>query len=157
MPGRLDGGDPQAALPRGGAPEGPVRRLVRFLLDTDSVSFALRGHGEVGARLQTHRPSDICISAITLAELRYGADRKGSRKLHGLIDTFTSAVEVVPFDEEAAAEFGRIGSVLAERGTPIGEVDVLIAAHAVALRCTLVTNNVRHFSRVPGLSVENWA
>ena len=128
---------------------------MRFLLDTDSVSFALRGHGEVGARLQAHRPSDICISAITLAELGYGADRKGSRKLHNLIDTFTSAVEVVPFDEEAAAEFGRIGSLLAERGTPIGEFDVLIAAHAVALRCTLVTNNVRHFSRVPGLSVEN--
>ncbi|MES1208465.1 MAG: VapC toxin family PIN domain ribonuclease, partial [Pseudomonadota bacterium] len=54
-------------------------------------------------------------------------------------------------------EFGRIGSILAERGTPIGDFDVLIAAHAVALRCTLVTNNVRHFARVPGLSVENWA
>ena len=60
-------------------------------------------------------------------------------------------------DEAAAAEFGRIGSMLAERGTPIGEFDVLIAAHAVTLRCTLVTNNVRHFSKVPGLSVENWA
>jgi tRNA(fMet)-specific endonuclease VapC len=130
---------------------------VRYLLDTDSVSFALRGQGEVGTRLRGHRPSDLCISAITLAELRYGADRKGSKKLHGLIDTFASAVEVVSFDELAAAEFGRIGSILAERGTPIGEFDVLIAAHAVALRCTLVTNNVRHFSRVPGLSVENWA
>ena len=96
------------------------------------------------------------MSAITLAELRYGADRKGSRKLHALIDTFTEAIEVVPFDEHAAAEFGRIGAVLADRGTPIGELDVLIAAHAVALRCTLVTNNVRHFTRVPGLSVENW-
>jgi len=74
-----------------------------------------------------------------------------------LIDTFASAVEVESFDEAAAAEFGRIGSMLAERGTPIGEFDVLIAAHAVTLRCTLVTNNVRHFSKVPGLSVENWA
>lgn len=130
---------------------------MRYLLGTDGVSFALRGQGEVGARLQARRPSDLCISAITLAELRYGADRKGSRKLHGLIDTFATAVEVVPFDEGAAAEFGRIGSILAERGTPIGEFDVLIAAHAVALRCTLVTSNVRHFSKVPGLSVENWA
>lgn len=130
---------------------------MRYLLDTDSVSFALRGQGQVGARLQARRPSDLCISAITLAELRYGADRKGSRKLHALVDTFAAAVEVVSFDEAAAAEFGRIGSILAERGTPIGEFDVLIAAHAVALRCTLVTNNVRHFSRVPGLTVENWA
>lgn len=129
---------------------------MKYLLDTDNVSFALGGQGQVGARLQTQRPSDLRISAITLAELRYGADRKGSRKLHGLIDTFATAVEVVPFDEAAAAEFGRIGSILAERGTSIGEFDVLIAAHAVALRCTLVTNNVRHFARVPGLSVENW-
>lgn len=130
---------------------------MKYLLDTDSVSFALRGRGEVGARLQAERPSDVCISVITLAELRYGADRKGSRKLHGLIDTFTAAVEVAPFDEAAAAEFGRIGSLLADRGTPIGEFEALIAAHAVALRCTLVTNNVRYFSKVPGLSVENWA
>ena len=129
---------------------------MRYLLDTDSVSFALRGQGQVGARLQAQRPSDLCISTITLAELRYGADRKGSRKLHGLIDTFSASLEVVSFDEGAAAEFGRIGSILAERGTPIGDFDVLIAAHAVAVRCTLVTNNVRHFSKVPGLSVENW-
>ena len=130
---------------------------MKYLLDTDSVRFALRGHGGVGARIRACNPSDICMSAITLAELRYGADRKGSRNLHGLIDTFASAIEVVSFDEAAAAEFGRIGSILAERGTPIGEFDVLIAAHAVVLRCTLVTNNVRHFSKVPGLSVDNWA
>ena len=130
---------------------------MKYLLDTDSVSYALRGQGDVGERIRECNPSDLRISAITLAELRYGADRKGSRKLHGLIDTFAGAIEVVSFDEVAAAEFGRIGSMLAERGTPIGEFDVLIAAHAVSLRCTLVTNNVRHFSRVPGLSVENWA
>jgi tRNA(fMet)-specific endonuclease VapC len=130
---------------------------VRYLLDTDSVSFALRGQGDVGARIRACKPSDLGISAITLAELRYGAERKGSRKLHGLINTFASSVEVASFDEAAAAEFGRIGSILAERGTPIGDFDVLIAAHAVVLRCTLVTNNVRHFSKVPGLSTENWA
>jgi tRNA(fMet)-specific endonuclease VapC len=130
---------------------------VKYLLDTDSVSYALRGQGEVGARIREVRPSDLCISAITLAELRYGAERKGSRKLHGLIDTFTSAVEVSPFDEAAAVEYGRLAGILAERGTLIGEFDALIAAHAVALRCTLVTNNVRHFAKVPGLSVENWA
>ncbi|HET6284260.1 MAG TPA: type II toxin-antitoxin system VapC family toxin [Polyangia bacterium] len=129
---------------------------MKYLLDTDSVSFALRGHGDVASRIRTCRPSDLGVSAITVAELRYGADRKGSRKLHGLIDTFAAAIEVASFDEAAAAEFGRIGSVLAERGTPIGEFDVLIAAHAVTLRCTLVTNNVRHFSKVPALRVENW-
>jgi tRNA(fMet)-specific endonuclease VapC len=129
---------------------------MRYLLDTDSVSYALRGHGDVADRIKMHRPSELCLSAITLAELRFGADRKGSRKLHGLIDVFAAAIEVAPFDEGAAAELGKIGSVLAERGTPIGELDILIAAHAVALRCTLVTNNTRHFSKAPGLSVENW-
>jgi tRNA(fMet)-specific endonuclease VapC len=129
---------------------------MRYLLDTDSVSYALRGEGQVGNRIREHKPSEISLSAITVAELRFGADRKGSRKLHGLIDTFMAAVEVAPFDEHAAREFGRIGSILADRGTPIGELDVLIAAHAVTLRCTLVTNNVRHFVRVPGLAIENW-
>jgi tRNA(fMet)-specific endonuclease VapC len=129
---------------------------MRYLLDTDSVSYALRGQGGVAERIKSQRPSELCVSVITVAELRFGADRKGSRKLHGLIDAFASAIEVVPFDEGAAIEFGRIGSLLAERGTPIGEFDVLIAAHAVALRCTLVTNNIRHFAKVPGLSLENW-
>jgi len=129
---------------------------VRFLLDTDTVSYALRGAGGVGVRIREHKPSDLSISAITLAELRFGADRKRSRKLHALIDTFADAVAVAAFDEAAAFEFGRIGALLAERGSPIGDLDALIAAHAVALRCTLVTNNVRHFTRVPGLSLENW-
>jgi tRNA(fMet)-specific endonuclease VapC len=129
---------------------------MRYLLDTDSVSYALRGQGDVATRIKSQRPSELCVSAITLAELRFGADRKASKKLHSLIDVFTSAIEIAPFDEQAAFEFGRIGSILAERGTPIGEFDVLIAAHAVALRCTLVTNNTRHFSKVPGLSLENW-
>jgi tRNA(fMet)-specific endonuclease VapC len=129
---------------------------MKYLLDTDSVSFALRGHGDVANRIRGQKPSALCISAITLGELRYGAERTASSKLHRLIDTFAGAVEVVPFDDTAATEFGRIGHLLAERGTPIGDFDVLIAAHAVALRCTLVTNNVRQFSRVPGLAVENW-
>ena len=129
---------------------------MKYLLDTDTVSYALRGEGQVAGRITTHKPSELCISAISLAELRYGAARKGSRRLHALIDTFAGAVEVVAFGEDAALEFGRIGTVLAERGTPIGEFDVLIAAHAASLRCTLVTNNVRHFSKVPGLALENW-
>lgn len=129
---------------------------MTYLLDTDSVSYALRGVGQVGTRLRALRPSAMAISAITLAELRFGADRKRSRKLHGLIDIFAETITVAPFDDEASREFGRVGSLLAERGTPIGEMDTLIAAHAVALKRTLVTNNVRHFARVPGLSVENW-
>lgn len=127
-----------------------------FLLDTDTVSFALRGRGQVATHLLDHRPSEICISSITLAELRYGADMKRSRKLHGLIDTFVEAITVLPFDRIAADRFGPVASSLAGQGTPIGQFDTLIAAHALAVRLTLVTNNTKHFERVVGLRTENW-
>lgn len=126
------------------------------MLDTDSVSFALRGQGRVAARILEHRPSEICISAITLAELRYGAARRKSARLHDLIDAFSLNVAVMPFDEVCATRFAAVAAELAERGSPIGEYDALIAAHAVALELTLVTNNGKHFSRVAGLHVENW-
>ncbi|HEY2091405.1 MAG TPA: type II toxin-antitoxin system VapC family toxin [Thermoanaerobaculia bacterium] len=127
------------------------------MLDTDSVSFALRGEGQVGPRILEHRPSELCVSSITVAELRYGASRRNSAKLHQLIDTFTSNIAVVPFDEECAAHFGHIAGELAARGALIGEFDALIAAHAIALQVTLVTNNTKHFTRVRGLTVVNWA
>jgi tRNA(fMet)-specific endonuclease VapC len=127
-----------------------------FMLDTDTVSFALRGQGHVAARLLDHRPSEICISSVTLAELRYGADMRRSRKLHGLIDAFIEAIGVRSFDQTAADRFGTVATALARQGVPIGEFDTLIAAHALATRLTLVTNNTKHFSRVVGLTTENW-
>lgn len=126
------------------------------MLDTDTVSFAIRGQGRVVERIMEHRPSELCISAITLAELHYGATRRNSAKLHALIDAFSGNLAVMPFDETCALEYGRIASELAERGSPIGELDTLIAAHAANLELTLVTNNVKHFTRVAGLKVENW-
>jgi tRNA(fMet)-specific endonuclease VapC len=129
---------------------------MSYLLDTDTVSYAMRGQGGVAERLLLHRPSAVAVSAITVAELRFGADRKRSKRLHGLIDAFISPLQVAPFDVAAAAAYGRLGHLLAERGQPIGDFDVLIAAHALVLKRVLVTNNLRHFSRVPGLAVESW-
>lgn len=126
------------------------------MLDTDTVSFALRGVGNVGATLLQRAPAELCISAVTLAELRFGADRRGSTKLHALIGSFARTIRVMPFDSEAADQFGRIGSMLAGLGTPIGQMDTMIAAHALALEVTLVTNNARHFERVPSLPLESW-
>lgn len=91
-----------------------------------------------------------------MAELRFGADRKRSKRLHGLIDAFISPLQVAPFDVAAAAAYGRLGHLLTERGQTIGDFDVLIAAHALAWKRILVTNNLGHFSRVPGLAVESW-
>lgn len=127
-----------------------------YMLDTDTVSLALRGRGNVAARLLEHRPSELCMSSITLAELRYGAQVHESPKLHRLISTFAETIEVVSFDEAAAGRFGVIATALARRGAPIGTFDTLIAAHALSLRLTLVTNNTRHFTRVPGLATETW-
>ncbi len=127
-----------------------------YMLDTDTVSLALRGQGGVPARLLEHRPSQLCISSVTLAELRFGADAKGSRKLHGIIDTFIQSITVLPFDEAAANRFGPVANALARRGEPIGTFDTLIAAHALACGLTLVTNNTKHYRRVPGLEMANW-
>jgi len=130
--------------------------MFEFMLDTDTVSWALRGQGTVPARLLEHRPSQLCISSITLAELRFGANAKGSRKLHRLIDTFVKSVAVMPFDEAAAGRFGPVASALARRGEPIGTFDTLIAAHAMSLGLTSVTNNTKHFRRFAGLKATNW-
>jgi tRNA(fMet)-specific endonuclease VapC len=126
------------------------------MLDTDTVSFAIRGQGRVSTRLLEHRPSELCISSITLAELRFGAAVRHSQKLHGLIRSFVKGVAVLPFDEPAADRFALVAASLARRGEPIGTFDTLMAAHALSLGLTFITNNTKHFDRVPGLSTENW-
>jgi tRNA(fMet)-specific endonuclease VapC len=131
--------------------------MPAYMLDTATVSFALRGQGRVAARLLEHRPSEICISSLTLAELRYGAEARRSRNLHRLIGTFVEPIEVMSFDQSAADRFAAIAVVLARRGEPIGTFDTLIAAHSLSLGLTFVTKNTQHFRRVPGLTTENWA
>jgi len=126
------------------------------MLDTDTVSFALRGVGRVAQRLLAVKPSEVCISSLTLAELRFGAERRRSRRLHRLIAEFTSPLLMAPFDAAAADRFGHVGAVLARDRTPIGQIDTLIAAHALALDLTLVSGNARHFGRVRGLRTDNW-
>ena len=130
--------------------------MLKYMLDTDTVSFALRRRGGVPSRLLEHRPSEICISSITLAELRFGAEARRSRKLHRLIDTFVGSVMVIPFDEAAADRFAPVAAALARRGEPIGTFDTLMAAHALSRGLTFVTNNSKHFQRVGGLKTENW-
>ena len=130
--------------------------MPEYMLDMDTVSFALRGRGRVAARLLEHRPSELCISSVTLAELRYGAEARRSRKLHRLISTFVESIEVMSFDQSAAGRFAVVAAAWARRGEPIGTFDTLMAAHALSLRLTFVTNNTRHFTRVPGLATENW-
>jgi len=131
--------------------------MARYMLDADTVSYALRGEGQVAARLLEHQPSEFCVSAITLAELNFGAETRRSQKIRRAIRSFTKDVAVVAFDEASAERFGVVAAALSTRGRPIGVYDTLVAAQALALGLTVVTNNARHFSQVPGLAVENWA
>jgi tRNA(fMet)-specific endonuclease VapC len=131
--------------------------MPTYMLDTDTVSYSLRGVGNVNERLLEHQPSQLCISSITLAELRFGASKRKSRKLENLIDTFTASVQVMPFEVEAAATFGKIAARLQGSGSPIGDFDTLIAAHAISLDLVLVTNNRKHFEKIPQIRLENWA
>lgn len=129
---------------------------MKFLLDTDSVSYALRGEGGVADRIRGHRPSELGLSAITLAELRFGAEWRASRRLHQLIDAFVGDVAVLPFDAAAAERFGKVAAGLVAKGAPIGALDSMIAAHALQLGLTLVTHNRKHFQRVRGLKLVDW-
>jgi tRNA(fMet)-specific endonuclease VapC len=113
--------------------------MPAYMLDTDTVSFALRGEGRVAARLLEHRPSELCISSITLAELRYGAEARRSRKLHRLISTFVEPIEVVSFDQSAADRFAGIAVVLVRRGEAIGTFDTPFSGS-----CVITADDVRH-------------
>jgi tRNA(fMet)-specific endonuclease VapC len=126
------------------------------MLDTNTVSFVFKDQGRVALRLLSRKPSSICISAITVAELRYGAEKRQSKKLHSLIDRFLTPFTVAPFGEAEATRYGELYAALERKGTPFGELDTQIAAHALTLGVILVTNNERHFSQVAGLQLEDW-
>jgi tRNA(fMet)-specific endonuclease VapC len=127
-----------------------------FMLDTDTVTSVITGKGRAGGRVVAHSPSELCISAIALAELRQEATLRKSRTFHRFLDAYTRAVAVLPFDGACAEEFGRVAAELDKSGTPFRPRDALIAAHALTLDLTLVTNNLKHFTRVRGLRVESW-
>ena len=132
---------------------------MRYMLDTNIIAYAINKRPEsVLIRLTAHDPEDICISAITLAELEYGVSKssKPDQNRFALL-SFLARIRVLPFDADAAREYGGIRDALTKKGTPIGANNLLIAAHARALGLTLVTNNMREFQRVEGLLLENWA
>lgn len=131
--------------------------MLRYLLDTHICIYAIKHRPpEVRARFNRHE-RHLAISAVTLAELLYGAE-KSAQPAHNLavVESFAARLEVLPFDARAAAHFGQIRAALQQAGTPIDPYDLMIAGHARSQGLTLVTNNSGEFSRVPGLLVENW-
>ena len=129
------------------------------MLDTNIVAFAKNNRPEtVLERMRRFEPGDLCVSAITLAELEYGVFNSSNPERNQLALTlFLANIDIVPFGDDAAIEYGRIRADLKRKGTPIGANDLMIAAHAKSLGMTLVTNNTKEFSRVEGLMLEDWA
>ncbi len=129
-----------------------------YMLDTSICIFALRqGPVEVVERLHALSPSEVVVSSITVSELEYGASKSSSpARNRAVVARFLAPLDTAAFDDRAAAVYGHIRATLERRGTPIGPLDFLIAAHALSLGCTLVTHNTREFRRVPGLTVEDW-
>lgn len=131
---------------------------MKYLLDTNICVFIIRRKPvNVLTRFQTYPPDEIGISSITLAELRYGADKSlDPAKNHRALDSFLMPLAVLPFDSRAADMYGNVRADLERRGVPIGPLDTLIAAHALGLGLALVTNNTAEFVRVSSLTVEDW-
>ena len=132
------------------------------MLDTDSVSYVIRRTpASVIETMQAKVAggSTLVISSITYAELRLGAQRSdAAAKHHRFIDWFCERLNaVLSWDASAAEHYARLQAELFAAGTPIGQNDAMIAGHALSTGATLVTNNERHFQRVPGLVFENWA
>ena len=131
---------------------------MKVMLDTNICIYIIKRKPEsVLKHFLDYRVGDVGISSITLAELRYGvAKSKYKEKNAKALEEFTIPLEIVSFDEASALAYGEIRSALEAAGSPIGAIDMMIAAHAISLGVQLVTNNTREFSRIPGLTLLDW-
>lgn len=131
--------------------------MLKYMLDTDIVIYTIKNKPAHMRDTFKRHSGLLCISAVTFGELVYGAE-KSEQSLRNLADIegLAARLTVLPFDDNAATQFGQLRAELAKKGKPIGPYDLMIAGHARALGLTLVTNNTREFKRVPGLRIENW-
>ena len=129
----------------------------RYMLDTNIASYIVRGPGQaVAARLRALPMEQVCLSSITQGELLYGLARKPqATNLQTAVREFLARIDVLTWGSEAATHYGALRAGLEAAGTPLGNLDTLIAAHALAADTILVTNDLA-FTRVPALAVENW-
>ena len=131
---------------------------MKVMLDTNTcIAIIKRKPPQVLRRFNAYKVGEICISWITLAELELGvAKSQHQEKNEAALDEFVLPLEIATFNREAARVYGRIRAALENKGTPIGSLDTMIGAHALALGVTLATNNTREFSRIKGLTVVDW-
>ena len=129
-----------------------------YMLDTNICIYIIKKRPmSVLRRFEKVRSSQICISVVSFAELRYGVENSSSKKLNqSILDAFCSQLTILPWDEGAAKKYGKIRTHLERQGTLIGNMDLLIASHALSGKHVLVTNNLKEFERVQHLNCENW-
>lgn len=132
---------------------------MRYMLDTNICIYVIKHKPEnVFRKLQTIHPEDVCISSVTYAELVHGVEKSIAVEKNRLaLSMLLANMEILDFDVDAADCYGKIRAGLEKNGTPIGPLDMMIAGHAQSLGYTVVTNNVKDFSRVSALKIENWA
>ncbi|MCL4804707.1 MAG: type II toxin-antitoxin system VapC family toxin [Anaerolineae bacterium] len=132
---------------------------MKYLLDTNICIYLIRQHpASVIREMAKQQIGDVGLSSVTVAELHYGVAKSAHvERNRSALEQFLAPLVIVDFDVAAAAVYGTIRALLERRGTPIGSLDTLIAAHALSLDTTLVTNNEREFGRVPRLKLANWA
>jgi tRNA(fMet)-specific endonuclease VapC len=130
---------------------------IRFLLDTNTVSFHIRQSSpRLQRRLSRTKAAEVALSVVTEMELRYGLARSPALRIAPLVEEFLGGIEIVPLTSSVAAHYARTRADLEARGTPIGPLDLMIAAQGLALKATVVTTNLREFRRVRGLRCEDW-
>lgn len=132
---------------------------MRYMLDTNTcVDLIRRRDDRILRKMQRLRPDDLCVSSVTLSELEYGAAKSADPGKNRLaLAEFMTPLSVLPYDDAVAPVYGQVRRDLERSGTPIGPLDTVIAAHALSLALTVVTDNEREFRRVAGLKVQNWA
>jgi tRNA(fMet)-specific endonuclease VapC len=127
-----------------------------YMLDTDICSYVIKNKRELADTFIKHQNDDICISVMTYAELLYGVKNSRSARVETEVRRFLSLVSVIDWNETAARHYSEIKDFLKRNGTPIGNMDMLIAAAALAIYAPLVTNNKKHFGLVPNLIIADW-
>jgi len=129
-----------------------------YMLDTNICIYIIKERpSQVLEKFETLERDSVCISVVTQAELQYGVEKSSNPKRNQhILDEFLARLIVLPWDSPAAVQYGRIRRRLEKKGAPIGNMDLMIAAHAISGDHCLVTNNTREFTRVAGLNCENW-
>lgn len=132
--------------------------MLRYLLDTNIVIYTIRNKPEAVREKFRAQAGRMCLSSVTFMELVYGAEKSAQTERNlGVIEGFCANLEVLPFDEPAAAHSGQVRAELEREGTPIGPFNQMIAGHARSKGLVLVSNNTSEFARVAGIRLENWA